>query len=133
MSCRKKKLIKFDKSKICTGALNKRITIEYPFNVGTSNSNVNTNRDFEEVGNFWAAIKTTSGGRFFEGTNLEEGITTDFFIKFTKSIDLQERIWVRFDNRRFKIADVQNLNEDNRIIRLRAIERGTVLVEANKI
>ena len=128
-----KKRIKFQKIKICTKDLDKRITLQYPFNTGTSNSDINTTREFKDIGNFWATIKTTPGGQFFDDVNIQEGITTDFFIKFTSSIDLGKQIWVKFDNRRFKIINIENINEDSRFIKLRAIERGTVLKEANKI
>ena len=55
------------------------------------------------------------------------------FISFTKSVDLSRTIWVKYNNRRFKIANPENIDEDNLYLRLRAIERGTVLQEANKI
>ena len=131
MSCKKR--VFFKKAKICTKDLDKRITLVYPFNTGTSDLNVNTLRSFKKIGDFWAAIKTTAGAQFFDEVNLQEGITTDFYIRFTKSVDLSKTIWVIYNNRRFKIVNPENINEDNLWIKLRAVERGTVLVEANKI
>jgi SPP1 family predicted phage head-tail adaptor len=131
MSCKKR--IRFQKAKICTKDLDKRITLEYPFNIGTSNFDINTDRSFKKIGDFWAAIKTTAGSQFFDEVNLQEGITTDFYIRFTKSVDLSRTIWVIYNNRRFKIVNPENINEDNLWIKLRAVERGTVLKEANKI
>lgn len=131
MTC--KKLVKFQKTQICTKDLKKRITIQYPFNVGTSNAGANTTRSFKDVVVVWAAVKTTPTGQFFEGINIEEAITTDFYIRFTSLVDLGKQIWVLFNGKRFKIANVENINEDNRYFRLRAIERGITAQEANKI
>ena len=99
MSCKKR--IFFKKPKICVKDLNKRITLEYPFTTGTSNFDINTDRSFKKIGDFWAAVKTTAGSQFFDEVNLQEGITTDFYIRFTKSVDLGRQIWVKFDSRRF--------------------------------
>ena len=131
MTC--KKLVKFQKTKICTKDLDKRITLQYPFNVGTSNASANTTRSFKDILKVWAAVKTNPTGQFFEDTNIEEAITTDFYIRFTSLVDLGKKIWVLFNGKRFKIANVENLNEDNRFFRLRAIERGIIAQEANKI
>ncbi len=130
MTCKKR--IKFQKSKICTGDLNKRITIEHRASSGSSNIDTNADTDFVEVGKFWAAIKTSATGQFFDEVNLNESITTDFFIRYTTKIDLLKPIWVKFCNRRFKIVGIENINEDKRIIRLRSIERGSSLIEATK-
>ncbi len=131
MSCKKR--IFFKKAKICTKDLNKRITLQYPFTTGTSNFDVNTDRSFKDILDCWAAVKTTAGAQFFDEVNLQEGITTRFYIRFTKSVDLGRQIWVKFNNRRFKIVNPENINEDNLWIKLVAVERGTVLKEANKI
>ncbi len=130
MNCKKR--IEFKKPKICTSDLNKRIAIEHSASSGSSNVDTNADTDFVEIGKFWAAIKTSATGQFFDEVNLSEAVTTDFFIRYTTKINLLKPIWVKFCNRRFKIVGVENMNEDKWIIRLRSIERGSSLIEATK-
>ena len=127
-----KNRLKFKRSIICSGDLNKRITLQHPVIAGSSNVDTNTTRTFTDIGQFWAAIKTRPAAQFFDDVNLSETIITDFFINYTTSIDLLKEIWVLFDNKRFKIVATENLNEDNLIIKLRANERGSSLIEATK-
>lgn len=130
MTCKKR--IEFKRSTICTADLNKRITVQHRASSGSSNINTNADTNFVDIGKFWAAVKTTPTGQFFDDVNLSEAITTDFFIRYTAKINLLKPIWVKFCNRRFKIAAVENINEDKLIIRLRAIERGSSLIQATK-
>lgn len=131
MSCKTR--IKFKKSKICTGDLNKKILLQFPFSSGTNSLNSNSERGFKNIGTFWAAIQTFTTRNMVDGVNLGEGITTDFYIRYSNIIDLNKEIWIEYDCRRFKIDSITNLNEDNRILRFRAIERGEILKEASKI
>ncbi len=132
MSCKTR--IKFKKSKICTGDLNKKILIQFPFSSGTNSLDSNSERGFKNIGTFfWAAIKTFNTRNMVDGVNLGEGITTDFYIRYTDTIDLNKEIWIEYNCRRFKIDSITNLNEDNRILRFRTIERGEITKEASKI
>lgn len=130
MTCKKR--IKFQRSTICTADLNKRITIQHRASSGSSNIDTNADTDFVDIGKFWSAVKTSPTGQFFDDVNLSEAVTTDFFVRFTTKINLLKPIWVKFCSKRFKIVGVENMNEDNLIIRLRAIERGSSLIEATK-
>ncbi len=130
MNCKKR--IKFQRSIICTGDFNKRITLQHPVITGNTNINTSSSRTFTDIGKFWAAVKTKPGTQFFDGVNLIETVTTDFYINFTTSIDLLKEIWVLYKNKRYKIIPIENINEDDLIIKLRANEKGSSLIEATK-
>ncbi len=130
MSCKKR--IKFERPTICTADKNKRITIQHRASSGSSNINTNADTDFVDIVKVWAAVKTNASGQFFDGVNLAEGITTDFVFDYTTKIDLLKPLWIKFRKRRFKVISPENINEDNLVIRLIAVERGSSLIEATK-
>ena len=71
----------------------------------------------------WAMIKTTRGREFIGDVNTAEGVTHIFTIRYLNFVTSQH--WVLYDERRFDILDVENIDEKNRFLRLRCSERGT--------
>ena len=131
MSCRKR--IDFKKSKICSGDLNKKITIQYRQRIESNSANSISTMGFVDVGTFWAAVKTTVSKEPFDKVNLGEAITTDFFIRYSANIDIQKEVWIQYNCRNFKVINIENLNEDNLILRFRSVDRGSITKEASDI
>lgn len=77
-------------------------------------------------------IKTNTAREFIDGVNIENGLNTDFYIRYTSSISLSQQLWIEYDGNLYKITNVDNIDKDNKIIRLRAIEKGDKTINANK-
>ena len=124
--------IKKNINKICIGDLNHRIKIQTtsitPNNAPNSLSTV----AFTTVAEVWAMIKTNTAREFIDGVNIENGLNTDFYIRYTSSISLSQQLWVEYDGNLYKITNLDNIDKDNKIIRLRAIEKGDKTINANK-
>ena len=131
MSCKKR--IEFKKSKICIKDRNIKITVQYRTKTERNKASSISTMGFTDVGEFWAAIKTNPAKEPFNDVNLGAGITTDFYIKFTDTIDIAKNICIKFDSRRFEVINPENLNEDNLILKFRTVDKGSILKEATEI
>lgn len=118
------KSIKTNKARVCIADLRSKIKIQFSSSKGQNAPNVNATTAFSDVLDVWAMIKTTPVFQPVNGINIESGINTDFYIRYTTEIDFLKQIWVEFDNERFKITGVENISKENRFVRLRASERG---------
>ena len=77
-------------------------------------------------------IKTNTAREFIDGVNIENGLNTDFYIRYNSTIPLEKQLWVEYGGNLYKITNVDNIDKDNKIIRLRAIEKGDKTINANK-
>lgn len=71
----------------------------------------------------FASIKTKSTPQFFNGINQGTATTHIFTIRYTSTIytllqELTEQYWVLYNNKRYYIDILENVNEDNILIRL---------------
>lgn len=117
--------IKPNKSRVCIGDLNKKIKIQFSSSKGQNAPNVNAATVFSEVITVWALIKTTPVFEPVNGVNIENGVNTDFYIRYTSDIDFSKQIWVEFESNRFKVTGVDNIDKESRFVRLRSTERGS--------
>ena len=46
-------------------------------------------------------------------------------------IDFKQRLWVEYDNNKYKVISVNNINQADNFIRLRTIETGDKNITAN--
>ena len=76
-------------------------------------------------------IKTSANVQFIDGVNVQNGLNTDFFIRYTSSIDFEKQLWVEYDSNRFKITNIENIDKQDKIIRLRSTEKGDKDILAN--
>lgn len=123
--------IKPNVNKVCTGDLNKRIQIQTSYIAANNSPNAVSTANFVTVLTAWAMIKTSSNVKFIDGVNVENGINTDFFIRYTTSIDFEKQLWIEFDSNRFKITNIDNIDKQNKFIRLRSVEKGLKTILAN--
>ena len=128
--------IKPNVNKICTADLNRKIKIQYTSTGGNNNPNSSPTTIFTDLKTVWSMIKTRStvGGNssFIQNTNTTRAVSHDFFIRWDSSIDLEKALWVEYDSKRFKIEATENIDEQNKFVRLSALERGTKVNEANQ-
>jgi SPP1 family predicted phage head-tail adaptor len=87
---------------------------------------------FADIKSVWAMIKTRSTAEFVQNTNIETSITTEFYIRYDSSIDFKQRLWVEYNNGRYEIVNYDNIDEENKFIKLTAIERGVKTINANQ-
>jgi SPP1 family predicted phage head-tail adaptor len=78
-------------------------------------------------------VKTTATGDFVNNVNVGNSITVDFYIRYNTAIDISQQLFVLLDNIRYKIELVDDIDKDNKIIRLRAKELGLSTLQANVI
>lgn len=104
----------------------------------TNNQDVVIDEDFTNIVHVWAKIETTKGAQIFD----EVSITQDVNYKFTThwlgdeivngNPRLDKDCSIIYNNNRYKIFSVENINEENRYICLRASLAGSVLKNASK-
>ncbi len=129
MSC---KTIKPNISRICAADFNRKISIQYTASIANNNPNANAGTSFKDLIEVWAMVKTNQNSEFVQNVNVENSTNIDFFIRYTSSIDFERELWVLFNGNRYKINSAENIDKQNKLIRLRAIERGKKTIQANQ-
>lgn len=124
--------IKRNLNKVCIGDFNKRIKIQTTSITPNNSPNSLSNVGFTTIATIWAMIKTNTAREFIDGVNIEAGINTDFYIRYNSSIPLDKQLWIEYDNNLYKITNTNNIDKDNKIVRLRSIEKGDKTINANK-
>ena len=102
MAC---KSIKPNTNRICVADLKDRIKIQRTYSAGNNNPDTNASTSFVDLGSFWSLVKTSPSANFVDGVNISNSINTDFYIRYTTSIDFDDIIWIEFRNRRFKMLN----------------------------
>ena len=117
--------------KVCAGDMQDEIKIQNR----QLNAPLFGNPDFDIVFidalTIWAAINTVSGKTFFDGVSTEIDITHEIYIMFDAAIDTDK--WVEFENRRFDVLKIEDLDERHELIKLTCAELGANTIEATKI
>ena len=119
--------------KICTADFDKKIVIQKYGSVGNSSPNADITFNYITLATVFAMVKTNATGDFVNNVNVGTSITIDFYIRFNSLIDINQQLFVLFDNKRYKIELVDDIDKDNKIIRLRAKELGLSTLQANTI
>lgn len=126
-SCRK---IKKKADLICTGDLDKRITIfvrDITVPVGGS---VDYGESFSVPTTVWAMIETLSKGvQIFDGANVVDTASHNIYIRYRPAVTFEN--YLDYEGRRFRILNTENLNERNRYIKLQCTERGDNVLPVN--
>ena len=118
------KTIKPNYSRVCIGDLNKKIKIQFTSSSGNNAPNQNAGVGFTNVIDAWAMIKTSAVFNPVNGVNIDSGVNTDFYIRYTSSIDFNKQIWVEYNDSKFKITAIDNIDKQDHFVRLRSTERG---------
>jgi len=129
MSCNS---IKKNTNKVCTGDLDKRIQIQTSSIAGTSSRGVSTTTTFTTIATVWAMSKTTPTTEFIDGVNVVNGLNTDWFIRYTSTIDFEQQLWILWNNNLFKVVNVDNIDKDDLFMRIRTRETGDKDILVNK-
>ena len=76
--------------------------------------------------------KSLTSNPFIQNTNTTRSISHDFFINWDSSIDFEKALWVEYNSKRFKIQNIENIDEADKFVRLSTLERGSSSIEANQ-
>jgi len=135
MTC---KTLGFPKKKICSGDLNKRITIQSRSLGKGDFTEVEITETFTDIANVWAAFETVSGFKAFNsvGTNQQGPDQTvgthRFYVRFQPSTSsVTSENWVEFKSQKYKAITVENLDENDEFIAITCIKKGPKTLDAN--
>jgi len=123
--------IKKNVNKVCIGDLDKRIKIQTSSIAPNNSPNSVATTAFVTIATVWAMIKTSTNRDFIDGVQVENGSNTDFYIRYTSSIDFEKQLWIEYNNNKFKINSVDNIDKDDLFVRLRSTEKGDKTILAN--
>jgi SPP1 family predicted phage head-tail adaptor len=126
------KNIRATKRDICIGDLDSRIKIQVR-TLKAPESGVDFTEEFTEVKEVWAMVQTSRGLEFFDDTGLNTTFTHKFYIRFSSSFSITSEDWLEWNNQRYDIVEVENLDERNEFLLLKAIKKGDKDINANKV
>lgn len=114
---------------VCAGDLKSRIQI---YNRSIS-APLSINVDFQELFTqpitTFAMIETANGETIFDSTNIEKVVTHNFYIRAIKNLTSEG--WILFKQKYYDILTVENLNEEDRFMLIKANLRGTEALAVN--
>lgn len=124
--------IKPNINKVCLSDFKDRIKIQTSSIIPNNAPNSLSSVGFTTIATVWAMVKTNTVRDFIDGVNVEIGINTDFYIRYNSSIPLDKQLWIEFKNNLYKITNTDNIDKQDKIIRLRSVEKGDKTINANK-
>ena len=124
--------IKKNTKKICTSDFDKRIKILTTAIIANNAPDSLATVGFTTIVTVWAMVKTNAVKEFIDGVNIEQGVNTDFYVRYNSSIPLDKQLWIEYQNIYYKIVNTDNIDIDDKIIRLRSIEKGDKTIYANQ-
>lgn len=129
--CVKKRI---DRIEICASDLNKKIAIQSRTLGAPSPGSTQPNYTFTDIANPWAGIETPRGASKFLGVNINDATTHIFIVRYRALLaDLEvANNFILFKNRRFRILNVTNMNEDDIFLAIETTERGDDDKDANE-
>lgn len=122
---------------LCTGSLTEQIEIKLRSLTAPTGNSVDFSEAFTAVKTVWAMVKTTRGSEMFDGTNLTNAYTHEFYIRFLPdtvfgtSGRLSTQEWVKYKDRYYTIQDVENFEERSEWMIMRCAERGATSKAVN--
>jgi SPP1 family predicted phage head-tail adaptor len=124
--------IKRNINKVCTGEFRDRIAIQTTSITANNSPNGLSSVGFATVATMWALVKTNASRQYIDGVNIENGLNTDFYIRYNSAIPLDKELWVEYKNVLYKITNTDNIDKMDNIVRLRSSEKGSEDINANK-
>jgi len=119
------------KINICPVDFDRKIAIKTSQKTANNSPNGETTITFTTVVEVWAMVKTTSGAEFFDGVNIVNNNNTDFYIRYNSAIDYTKQLFVDYDGNLYLINSIENIDKQDRIIKLRSTEKGSNTIQAN--
>lgn len=123
------KRVNITKKKICIGDLKHKVIVQTRALIPAEG--VDYAQEIVDLKSVWAAIQTTKGVEIFDGTNTI-GVATHFFYVRTVA-NLTFENFVEYKDKKFRILDVQEIDEDDSFLLLRCTERGDKNKNSNLI
>lgn len=114
--------------KICIGDL--RYLIKLQERALRPPTDVDFREVYTDIADIWASVEIASPKFPFDQINTDEGITHLFFIRYRNDVDLNN--WILYDNKRYKILQIRNVNFENKYLELRCNFKGVVSKEGSK-
>ena len=115
------KKLRRKKRQVCLGDLDNQIVLQ-DRTITAPTSGVDASETFTTNDTVDAMVETSRGETIFDGTNTEVDVTHKFTIRFISGITAET--WISFNSDRFDILDVENLEERDEWLVLRATNRG---------
>lgn len=113
--------IRRKKRRIRIGSLNKRIFLStQTITQSTIGANMDSNITIGDY--LWAMVETFRGDTTFDGTTIVNVATHKFTIRWRP--DVTQEFMIVFQGETYNITDVENYDERNQFIILKAIKRG---------
>lgn len=109
---------------ICSGSLNRLITIQVRDLKAPIGDSVDYGEEFTTLKNVWAMIETVANETFFDNTNTERIITHNFYIRYISDVEITSENWIKYNSQYYDIVDVKNIDYNDRFMQLRANKRG---------
>ena len=123
MACRK---ISRKADRICIGDLKKPIKI---INRKIETSEVSHTMDFSDYVSCRARIDTKQGGQFFNQVNTDDAPTHIFYIRYGYTVEMNYTI--ELNGNYYLVRTVENLNEENRFLKISCTKNGPKTKQAN--
>ncbi len=117
-------IIRAKRRRLCVADLEHEIKVLDRTIVPPSSGSTDYTIDFntDEVGIVFSSIQTPNGVTIFEGTNIEQKVTHVFGLYYDSTYTAED--YVLFENRLFRILDVNDLDERHEWTLLSCVERG---------
>jgi len=119
MSCNAKRR---KDTRICIGDLDRRIVLQLRKIKPPEADGIDYNETNIVEQSWWASIETVSGTTVFDGNNIEQVVTHNFYIRYLPGLTFES--WVLFEGKRYRIIDVVDYNERHEFYVLRCSLRG---------
>lgn len=133
MAC---KTFKKSVNKVCVGNLSKTITLQKRNISAPTTYTNNTSSSFTTIATAKAMVITKDASIFVDDVNVAPATTTLFIIRYSSNIANQLKVgnlWILYNDNRFKVQTINNIDLSNKYIKLLAIENGSMLNNANNI
>ena len=116
------------KKSYCIGDFNERITF---LTRAMNSSSFDLSETFTDIATVWARIETDNKStEFFNGVDLINSYTHSIIVRYRNDITAEN--WIRFNDEIYKILNTENINSENSWLKIKAIRKGSELVEANR-
>ena len=107
----------------------------YARSITTANNN---SPDFDEVFTLaytaWAKLVTVKPKKEFDGTNLDNQITHEFYIRYIQALDedIVSNFYIKFDGDYYDVFDIEDLDERHRFMKIPCVIRGDATLPVNR-
>jgi len=128
MACKKTKPKKL---KICRSAFNKTVVIQDRAIQNPGQNSVDYSMKLTDTLTVRAMVETVSGVTQFDGTNTERDITHRITVDYKANAVISAENYARIGQTELDIVTVENVNEDNKYLRLRCALRGSNALPSN--